>query len=137
MSAVRSSSRSILTLPLHAGERPAGADVDPVAEGQVLAGVLAVEPELVRMVELAGIAVGRTVEDHHRGPGRDVHPGDRRPATARRKSPFTGPSMRSISSTKFGMSRAVPQELLQVRTLTEQLQRRAEQAHGRLLPGGE
>ena len=57
---------------------------------------------------------------------------------ASRKSPFTGLSMRRHSSTKFGMSCAVlAEQLLELLVLADALQRRAEEAHGRLLTGGE
>ena len=57
---------------------------------------------------------------------------------ASRKSPFTGASIRSVSSTKFGMSsRRSRRSLLQFRTLTDELQGGTEQPHRGLLPGGE
>ena len=57
---------------------------------------------------------------------------------ASRKSPLTGASMRSVSSTKLGMSsRLLPQQPLQLRSLGDELEGGAEQPHRRLLPGGE
>ena len=52
-------------------QRSAGAAVDAAAEGQVLAGVLAVGVERVRILEAARIAVGRTVDHHQRAAGAD------------------------------------------------------------------
>src|ERR1700720_4666018 len=49
-----------------AGERCAGAAVDAASEGEVLAGVLAVRVEGVRVLETARVAVGGAV-DHHQG----------------------------------------------------------------------
>ena len=57
---------------------------------------------------------------------------------ARRKSAFTGLSMRSTSSRKFGMrSRFGAQLVLELRVLGEVLQRGGEQPRGRLLAGRE
>src|SRR3954471_19907064 len=46
--------------PLHARQRGARAGVDAAAERDVLADILAVERELVRILEALGIAVGGT-----------------------------------------------------------------------------
>ena len=57
---------------------------------------------------------------------------------ARRKSAFTGLSIRSTSSRKPGIRVAVgPQLVLQLGVLGQVLQRRRQQPGGRLLPGGE
>ena len=89
---------------LGAGQRTAGAGVGAPAEGDVGGGVRAVDAELVRALEPAGVAVGGAVEEHQRRAGRDLDAADGRScARVRRKSVFTGLSTRSTSSRKLGI----------------------------------
>ena len=55
-----------------AGQRCAWAAVDSPAECQVLAGVLALRVERVRILEPTWVAVGCAVHHHQCGPGGDV-----------------------------------------------------------------
>ena len=75
---------------LGAGEWAAGTGVDAAAERQVLARVAAVEPELVRVLELARVAVGGAVDHHHGRAGGMSTPPTVVGTRASRKSPFTG-----------------------------------------------
>src|SRR4051794_26128213 len=58
--------------PFGAGQWSAGAGVDASPEREVLPGVAPVQPELVGVLELSGIAVGCAVQHHDRRPGRDL-----------------------------------------------------------------
>ena len=59
------------------GQRRAGAVVDAVTEGDVLAGVGPVDVELVRVLEQPRVAVARPGGEHQRAPGRDVDAAER------------------------------------------------------------
>ena len=60
------------------GQRAAGAGVDAAPEGDVGLGVGPIDVELGRALEAPRVAVGRAVEQHHRGAGRDVDAADGR-----------------------------------------------------------
>ena len=66
--------------PLRPRQRAARARVDAAPEGDVGLGVGTVEPELGGRLELAGVAVGRAVEQHDGRPRGDVDAGDGRRA---------------------------------------------------------
>src|SRR5207248_7959474 len=55
---------------------PARTGVGAAAEGDVIQGVLPVGAEVVWTLEPAGIAVGRSVEQHHRRPRLDLDAAD-------------------------------------------------------------
>src|SRR4051794_19265035 len=63
-------------LRLQAGEWRAHAEVDPLAEGEMGAGVAPSDVESVGPSELALIPVGRRVEHADSGPGRDLDPAE-------------------------------------------------------------
>ena len=123
---------------LDAGERAAGARVGTASEGDVTLHVLAVDAELGRALEAPRIAVGGTVEQHHRRARGDVDTADRG---------------RTAGEPEVGLHRALhAQHLLEERrdllavgaqfvlhfgVLGEVHQRAGEQAGGRLLAGGE
>src|SRR4030095_13738662 len=116
-------------LRLDAGERPARAGMVAAAEGDVLLRVGTVDADLGGAPETPRVPVGRAVQHHERGAGGDLHAGQGRGAAGetevglsralgpgrplrragvvlrgvRRKSVFTGLSIRSASSTKSGM----------------------------------
>ena len=125
--------------PLGAREWPAGARVGAPPERDVVLRVRTVDAELGRALEASRIPVRGAVEQHHRRARlRCRTPPTVAARRARRKSAFTGLSMRSASSMKFGDAVAVLAQLvLELRVLGEVLQRGGEEPGGRLLTGGE
>jgi hypothetical protein len=77
----------------------------------VPAGVRASDVERGRVVELAGITVGRAVEHHGDGAGGMSTPPTVVGTRASRKSPLTGLSIRNVSSMKLLESRVFGEDL--------------------------
>ena len=117
---------------------PPGTAVDAAPEGEVLAGVVTVDAELRRVLEAAGVAVRRTVEHHQGCAGGDVDPGNGRPAAGEPEVAFD----RSLDPERLldevGDELApLPEELLELGTVADELEGGAEEPDRRLLSGGE
>ena len=128
----------MLTRASARGERRAGARVDAVTEGHVLARVDAVDPELVGVVEAARVAVGGAVHHHERGSGRELDAADGAP-DARQPELALDRALESehlLDEVRDELA-TVTELLLEIGALTEHLERRREQAHRRLLAGDE
>ena len=116
------------------GQRPAGTGVWPAPEGQVLLRVGAVDLELRRVLEAAGIATGGAVEDHHRGAGGDVDASHRGGPPGEPEVALDRPLHPEALLDEVLDERAVPpQPGLQVRVLADHLEGRRQQPHRRLL----
>ena len=120
---------------LDPGQRGAQAEVDAAAEGQVRLRPPAAGVELVRGGEHRGVPVGRAEGGEDPGPAGIVTPPTWTSKTARRKTPWTGASYRSVSSTTDPASRVGAQGGPQPRPAQQQHQRAADQVRGRLPPG--
>ena len=83
MADVRSNMRCTATRSFGTGQRSTRTEVDAVPERKMLPSVGPVGIELRRFFELARVAVGGTVDDHHGGTGRNVDATDRRRALSR------------------------------------------------------
>ena len=121
-----------------AGQRCAGAAVDAAAEGQVLAGVLALGIEGVRILEAARVAVGGPVDHHQRAAGADGFLADggrhpRQPEVALDRALDAQAFLDEVRQ----QAAVLAQPALDVGAVPHHLQRGAEQPHGRLLSGRE
>ena len=124
--------------PLGAGEVSARAVVGALPERQVVAGVGTGDVELGRVLEPAGIAVGRPRQEQHRAPGGD---GDARHRRRDLGHPELGPqralvAQRLLDEVRDQLS-VVAQGVLDVGPLAEHPEREREQPHRGLLAAGE
>ena len=123
---------------LRPGQRPPGTGVRPAPEGQVLLGVGPVHPELVRVLEPAGIASGRAVEHHDRRAGGDVDSAHRRPGAGQPEVALDRALVAQALLDEVRDAAAVLAEAtLDVGVVPDRLQRGAEQPDRRLLAGRE
>ena len=96
----------------------------------------AVDVELGRIRKMTGIPVGGTVEHHQRCAGRDVDPGNGRLSPCQPEVPFhRGLDPERLLHEVRNEVTPLPEELLQVRAIADELQRGAEEPHRRLLSG--
>ena len=120
------------------GQRPTGARVGATAEGDVGLGVGPVGVELGGALEPPGSRLAAPLSSMTGVPAGMSTPPNVVVRRARRKSAFTGLSIRSTSSRKSGIrSRSARSSSCSVGVLGEHLEGGGEQAGGGLLPGGE
>jgi hypothetical protein len=112
--------------------------VDAATERHVIAGVRALDVELVGLVEVARVAIDRARHDHQRGPGRNGHAGQLgRPAgQAERRLRRTLQPQRLLDERHHERA-VVTDARLELRPSGEPLEQRRHHVRGRALPGGE
>ena len=112
--------------------------MDAEPEAKVLAGVMAVDVELVGVLEEAGVAVRRPREDEDAGPRRDLDTGELRPHAghAELASQRTLGPQCLFDEVRDAITVCADQPL-EVRVLAEHLEGEGEEADRRLLAGGE
>jgi hypothetical protein len=99
-------------------------------EGQVLAGVAAIDIEITGVRELAGVAVGGAVDHHQRGAGRDVDAADgggkaREPEVAL----YRALEPQRLLDERRDPCPSAPEEVLEIGMLTDELERAGKQPH--------
>ena len=128
----------MLTLPSARARGPPGQEWTPLPEGQVGLGVGAIRPEFGRALEVSGVAVGRTVEQHDRGAGGDVDTSDRRRAAGQAEVCLHRTLHPEDLFQEVGDPVTVgPKGVLEVGVLGKVLQGCRQEAGGCLLAGGE